>query len=62
MLKLVKYDLCEKRANSGTNKGVASVLDHYNGPNQRDTYTRGASTITHADGSLNEGATITDEG
>lgn len=62
MLKLVKYDLGEETTNAGTNKGVASVLDHYNGPNQRDTYTSGASTITHADGSLNEGPTITDEG
>ena len=62
MLKLVKYDLGEEVSNAGTNKGVASVLDHYNGPNQRDTYTSDASTITHADGSLNEGSTITDEG
>ena len=64
MIKLVKYTLGEEATTSefGTNKGVASVLDHYNGPNQRDKYVQNASTITSASGSLTEGATITDEG
>ena len=62
MIKLVKYTLGEEGSSVGTNKGVASVLDHYNGPNQRDAYASNASTITHADGSLNEGSNITDEG
>lgn len=64
MIKLVKYTLGEEASTSeyGTNKGVASVLDHYNGPNQRDKYDQYASTITHASGSLMEEASITDEG
>ena len=63
MIKLVKYTLGEEASTSeyGTNKGVASVLDHYNGPNQRDKYEQYASTITSATGSLTEGASITDE-
>ena len=65
MLKLIKYSLGEgSGADAIPNKGVASVLDHYNGPNQRAAYSEdpAASTITSASGSLNEGATPTDEG
>ena len=64
MLKLVKYSLGEAAgADAIPNKGVASVLDHYNGPKQRAAYseTPAASTITAASGSLTEGATVTDE-
>ena len=60
MIKLVKYTLGAEGTGAGTNKGVASVLDHYNGPNQRDAYATNASTITGA--SLTEGANVTDEG
>ena len=70
MVKLVKYSLGEGSGEDAIpNKGVASVLDHYNGPNQRAAYAStsngdlwNASTITAAAGSYNEGATVTDEG
>ena len=70
MVKLVKYSLGEGGSEDAIpNKGVASVLDHYNGPNQRSAYASvsngdawDASTITAASGSYNEGANITDEG
>ena len=69
MVKLVKYSLGESGTGDAIkNKGVASVLDHYNGPNQRAAYAAvssgdpwDASTITAASGSLTEGSTITDE-
>ena len=66
MIKLVKYSLGDAAGgDSIPNKGVASVLDHYNGDNQH------AAWITNAGGtdiaskvaeSLNEGSTWTDEG
>ena len=70
MVKLVKYSLGEGGGDDAiVNKGVASVLDHYNGPNQRAAYAStsngdpwNASTITAASGSYTEGASVTDEG
>ena len=66
MLKLVKYTLGEAAgADSIPNKGVASVLDHYNGTNQHaawQTTPYAKSIITHASGSLNEADNVTDEG
>ena len=65
MIKLVKYTLGEDAsAASGTNKGVASVLDHYNGPNQRDGYVDGASILSNSGASFSytEGTSVTDEG
>lgn len=64
MIKLVKYTLGEEAttSNYGTNKGVASVLDHYNGPNQRDKYAQVNSSVASDVGSLMEGTDITDEG
>ena len=69
MVKLVKYSLGEGGGEDAiVNKGVASVLDHYNGSNQRAAYAAvssgdpwDASTITAASGSLTEGSTVTDE-
>ena len=63
MVKLVKYSLGEEAGDDAIpNKGVASVLDHYNGPNQHATYSvnPAASVITST--SLNEAGSITDEG
>ena len=65
MIKLVKYTLGEDAtAASGTNKGVASVLDHYNGPNQRDGYADDASKISNTGDSISytEGTSVSDEG
>ena len=53
MLKFVKYTLGESTgADTIPNKGVASVLDHYNGDNQHASWATGASKATE---SLNEG-------
>ena len=66
MLKLVKYTLGETAGgDSVPNKGVASVLDHYNGDNQHATWITDASgteTASKVTESLTEGSTPTDEG
>ena len=70
MVKLVKYSLGEGGGEDAIpNKGVASVLDHYNGPNQRAAYAAisegdlwDASTITSPTGSYNEQGNVNDEG
>lgn len=57
MLKLVKYTLGEyKGDDSVPNKGVASVLDHYNGPNQHAAWSTTPYAASKALESLNEGA------
>lgn len=65
MVKLVKYSLGEEAGEDAIpNKGVASVLDHYNGGSQHAAYSvnPAASTITSTTGSYTEGASPTDEG
>ena len=67
MLKLIKYTLGDSSDASIPNKGVASVLDHYNGTHQNAGYQTtpyAASKITNAAGhdSLWEGTSVTDEG
>ena len=62
MLKLIKYTLGDAAGDAAIpNKGVASVLDHYNGTNQHATWANPVSKVTE---SLNEGAEAdwTDEG
>ena len=57
MLKLVKYTLGEyKGDDSVPNKGVASVLDHYNGQNQHAAWSTTPYAASKALESLNEGA------
>ena len=65
MVKLVKYSLGEEAGEDAIpNKGVASVLDHYNGDNQHAAYSvnPAASTITSSTGSYTEGNSPSDEG
>jgi hypothetical protein len=62
MVKLVKYSLGEAATGDAIpNKGVASVLDHYNGANQRAEW---ANPVSKVATSMNEGAEAdwTDEG
>lgn len=65
MVKLVKYTLGDASGAAIPNKGVASVLDSYNGNSQHShpyqTVPYAASVITAQDGSLNEGSNIIDE-
>lgn len=56
MVKLVKYTLGDASGASIPNKGVASVLDHYNGPNQRAEWATTPDAASKALESLNEGA------
>ena len=65
MVKLVKYTLGENTTGDTIpNKGVASVLDHYNGPNQHAAWitdAQGTDIASKASTSLNEGLPWTDE-
>ncbi len=65
MLKLVKYTLGEYEGDDSVpNKGVASVLDHYNGDNQHALWSTTPYAASKALESLNEGAAAnwSDEG
>lgn len=64
MVKLVKYTLGDASGASIPNKGVASVLDHYNGPNQRAEWATTPDAASKVLESLNEGAAAnwSDEG
>ena len=53
MIKLIKYSLGDVAGDDAIpNKGVASVLDHYNGPNQHAAW---ANPVSKVKESLNEG-------
>ena len=56
MVKLVKYTLGDASGASIPNKGVASVLDHYNGPNQHAEWATTPDAASKVLESLNEGA------
>lgn len=59
MVKLVKYTLGDTTGATIPNKGVASVLDHFNGPNQHAAWIKDGSNndvASKALESLNEGA------
>ena len=64
MVKLVKYTLGDASGASIPNKGVASVLDHYNGPNQHAEWATTPDAASKALESLTEGAAAnwSDEG
>ena len=57
MVKLVKYTLGEAQSeDSVPNKGVASVLDHFNGPDQHAAWAETPDAASKVLESLNEGA------
>ena len=56
MVKLVKYTLGDATGATIPNKGVASVLDHYNGPNQHAAWATTPDAASKALESLTEGA------
>ena len=56
MVKLVKYTLGDATGATIPNKGVASVLDHYNGQNQNAGWSQAPNAASKALESLTEGA------